>query len=107
MGDMALTCRTERFIEEFSTDIIEKYGLKADWVREQVVGEREAWHEVYLFVVAKAGEDDVELMLPYPLFFAADEDSKDAVERVMDLLDLDLSTANARMRRAELISDDE
>jgi hypothetical protein len=105
MGNMALTNRCERFIEEFGKDIIETYGIKADWVREQFLEEREAWHEVYLFVVALVDDDDVELMLGSPLCFAAGESDEDTIERVMELLDLDRETAVARLQRAELVAE--
>jgi hypothetical protein len=104
MGDTALRGHCERFIEEFGKDIIESYGLKTDWVQKQFLGECEVWHEVYLFVLAQAGEETVALMLESPIFFAADEPEEDAIDRVMELLELDRETAMARLQRAELLS---
>ncbi len=103
MGSLSRMSRCERFIVEFGQDAITKYGINAAWVTNQFLGWLDAVEEVRLFVIAKYGDNEIELMLSTPVFFWPEEDAEFTIERVSSLFDLDRDTAALRLRRARLI----
>lgn len=105
MGSMTRMGRCARFIGEFSKDAVRIHGKPFKKALSPMgLGEHEGFETVFLFgVVLDSRREQVEVMLPSPLFFDPEEPESDLIERVQELFDLSKAVAKKRLKKAELI----
>jgi len=105
MGSISMQSRCQRFIEEFNDDIVKALQVPIDADIESCgLGIFDLWQQVFLYY---------HIMNPrsgraYPLMddvvvFDPDEDDDLALERVADILDVEIQDLIPRFEKADLL----
>ncbi len=102
MGSATHQSQCERFISAFGDEVLRKVKLKA-YRGQQWLAESDGSEQVMLYVEVKDGKSGWRTLMDPQILFDPEEDDRDAVSRLSELLELEPREAAKRLAQAGLI----